>query len=201
MQLCLKPRGARRIEPETFRRRGQPLSCPPTTGLGCLCSLAVPGVCSFLRKTHVKFGVTATCHVLIRPPTTFDDGVSMQPCMFAGVCVHVCKLRVTPESRPAPPPEINLLHRHPDAVVNLFQRCPNPPSPYFSASGLCISSLRPTPLHPPSLGYTLGSCGTPSASFAVNTLPAPPCGCGDLFVCGGASIFALLYRAGLWALF
>ena len=32
MQLCLQPKGARGIEPETFRRRGQLLSCPPTTG-------------------------------------------------------------------------------------------------------------------------------------------------------------------------
>ena len=32
MQLCLKPRGARGIVPETFRRRGQHLSCFPTTG-------------------------------------------------------------------------------------------------------------------------------------------------------------------------
>ena len=30
--MCSKPRGARGIEPETFRRRGQLLSCPPTTG-------------------------------------------------------------------------------------------------------------------------------------------------------------------------
>ena len=33
VQLCSKPRGARGIEPETFRRRGQLLTCPPTTGL------------------------------------------------------------------------------------------------------------------------------------------------------------------------
>ena len=33
MQLCSKPRGARGIEPETLRRRGQLLSRPPTTGL------------------------------------------------------------------------------------------------------------------------------------------------------------------------
>ena len=32
MQLCSKPSGARGIEPETFRRRGQLLSRPPTTG-------------------------------------------------------------------------------------------------------------------------------------------------------------------------
>ena len=32
MQLCSKPRGARGIEPETFQRRGQLLSRPPTTG-------------------------------------------------------------------------------------------------------------------------------------------------------------------------
>ena len=32
MQSCLKPRGARGTEPETFRRRGQLLSHPPTTG-------------------------------------------------------------------------------------------------------------------------------------------------------------------------
>ena len=32
VQLCSKPRGARGIEPETFRRRGQLLSRPPTTG-------------------------------------------------------------------------------------------------------------------------------------------------------------------------
>ena len=32
MQLCSKPRGTRGMEPETFRRRGQLLSCPPTTG-------------------------------------------------------------------------------------------------------------------------------------------------------------------------
>ena len=32
MQLCSKPRGARGIEPETFRRRGQLLSRPLTTG-------------------------------------------------------------------------------------------------------------------------------------------------------------------------
>ena len=31
MQLCSKPRGARGIEPETFRRRGQLLSRPPAT--------------------------------------------------------------------------------------------------------------------------------------------------------------------------
>ena len=31
-QLCSKPRGARGIEPETFGRRGQLLSRPPTTG-------------------------------------------------------------------------------------------------------------------------------------------------------------------------
>ena len=32
VQLCSKPRGARGLGPETFRRRGQLLSCPPTTG-------------------------------------------------------------------------------------------------------------------------------------------------------------------------
>ena len=32
VQLCLKPMGARGIEPETFRRRGKVSSCPPTTG-------------------------------------------------------------------------------------------------------------------------------------------------------------------------
>ena len=32
VQLCSKPKGAPGIEPETFRRRGQLLSCPPTTG-------------------------------------------------------------------------------------------------------------------------------------------------------------------------
>ena len=32
MQLCSKPKGARGIEPETFSRRGQLLSRPPTTG-------------------------------------------------------------------------------------------------------------------------------------------------------------------------
>ena len=32
VQLCSKPRRARGIEPETFRRRGQLLSRPPTTG-------------------------------------------------------------------------------------------------------------------------------------------------------------------------
>ena len=31
VQLCSKPRGARGIEPKTFRRRGQLLSCPPTS--------------------------------------------------------------------------------------------------------------------------------------------------------------------------
>ena len=35
VQLCSKPRGARGIEPETFRRRGQLLSRPPTTGPMC----------------------------------------------------------------------------------------------------------------------------------------------------------------------
>ena len=35
MQLCSKPRGARGIEPETFYRRGQLLSRPPTTGPYC----------------------------------------------------------------------------------------------------------------------------------------------------------------------
>ena len=34
VKLCLKPRGARGIEPETIRRRGQLLSRPPTTGQG-----------------------------------------------------------------------------------------------------------------------------------------------------------------------
>ena len=33
MQLCWKPRGARGFGPETFLRRGQLLSRPPTTGL------------------------------------------------------------------------------------------------------------------------------------------------------------------------
>ena len=33
MQWCSKPRGTRGIEPETFQRRGQLLSRPPTTGL------------------------------------------------------------------------------------------------------------------------------------------------------------------------
>ena len=32
MQLCSKPRGARGIEPETLRTRGQLFSCPPTAG-------------------------------------------------------------------------------------------------------------------------------------------------------------------------
>ena len=35
MQLCSEPRGARGIEPETFRRRGQRLSRPPTAGPAC----------------------------------------------------------------------------------------------------------------------------------------------------------------------
>ena len=35
MQLCSKPRVARGIEPETFGRRGQLLSRPPTTGPKC----------------------------------------------------------------------------------------------------------------------------------------------------------------------
>ena len=35
MQLCSKPRGPRGIESETFRKRGQLLSCPPTTGPMC----------------------------------------------------------------------------------------------------------------------------------------------------------------------
>ena len=43
MQLWLKPREARGIEPETFERRGQLLSRPPATGpnpsgMGCLTS-------------------------------------------------------------------------------------------------------------------------------------------------------------------
>ena len=41
MQLCSKLRGASGIEPKTFRRRGQLLSRPPTTGhlwwLACSC--------------------------------------------------------------------------------------------------------------------------------------------------------------------
>ena len=32
MQLCSKPKGARRMEPDILRRRGQLLSRPPTTG-------------------------------------------------------------------------------------------------------------------------------------------------------------------------
>ena len=32
MQLCSKPRAACGIQPETLRRRGQRVSCPPTTG-------------------------------------------------------------------------------------------------------------------------------------------------------------------------
>ena len=36
VQLCSKPRGARGIEPKTFRRRGQLLSRPPTTGPLCI---------------------------------------------------------------------------------------------------------------------------------------------------------------------
>ena len=40
VQLCSKPRSARGIEPETFRTRGQLLSCPPTTG-PCVHELSV----------------------------------------------------------------------------------------------------------------------------------------------------------------
>ena len=43
MQLCSKPRGARGIEPETFRRRGQLLSCPPTTGHKMCCPPYITG--------------------------------------------------------------------------------------------------------------------------------------------------------------
>ena len=44
--MCSKPRGARGIEPETFRRRGQLLSRPPTTGphVISLCAL-LPASC------------------------------------------------------------------------------------------------------------------------------------------------------------
>ena len=35
-QLCSKPKGARGIEPEPFKRRGQLLSCRPTTGPTCV---------------------------------------------------------------------------------------------------------------------------------------------------------------------
>ena len=41
VQLCSKPRGTHGIEPETFRRRGQLLSRPPTTGpKACWCTLS-----------------------------------------------------------------------------------------------------------------------------------------------------------------
>ena len=66
MQLCSKPRGARGIEPETFRRRGQLLSCPPTTGPVCcvpknMSFQEVPGLCS-LFHTH-EYCSVATCLV------------------------------------------------------------------------------------------------------------------------------------------
>ena len=51
MQLCSKPRGACGIEPEIFQRRGQLLSCPPTTGPNVL-SLAVLGLHLRLRTPH-----------------------------------------------------------------------------------------------------------------------------------------------------
>ena len=43
MQLCSKHRGALVIEPETFLRRGQLSSCPPTTGLVNCCHMHEPG--------------------------------------------------------------------------------------------------------------------------------------------------------------
>ena len=107
MQLCSKHQGARGIELETFRRRGQLLSCPPTTGqfglivgVPCiLCSLALPGVWSFLRVTHLMFN---GCTAVMRTGRAIDTSVSrplagrfMYPISFTpsmgcdGYCVQV----------------------------------------------------------------------------------------------------------------
>ena len=42
MQLCLEPRRASGIEPETFGTSGQTLSCPPTNGPMCYTEKASP---------------------------------------------------------------------------------------------------------------------------------------------------------------
>ena len=50
MQLCSKPKGAGRIKTKTFRKRGQLLSRPPTTGpkWGSL----IVTVCKFIFMTY-----------------------------------------------------------------------------------------------------------------------------------------------------
>ena len=58
MQTCSKPRGARGIDPKTFRRRGQLLSCPPTTGPGfVLCA-------TWYVRRAMCYVVCATWYVL-----------------------------------------------------------------------------------------------------------------------------------------
>ena len=51
MQLCSKPRGARGIEPETFRRRGQLLSRPPTTGPCVEQEIYSQSTCLWMERT------------------------------------------------------------------------------------------------------------------------------------------------------
>ena len=78
MQLCSKPRGARGIEPETFRRRGQRLSRPPTTGpivlvdgpirpVGAVfefCTLSSPQICLLLLpyRLLLRCFLVFSCH-------------------------------------------------------------------------------------------------------------------------------------------
>ena len=75
VHLCSKTRGARGIEPETFRRRGQLLSRPPTTGPLCMCNVflgtamrraTVSGPqCSFCAGLSWSDVVASTLHLIL----------------------------------------------------------------------------------------------------------------------------------------
>ena len=131
MQLCSKPRGARGIEPETFRRRGQLLSCPPTAGPLC-CPVPArpcPGPCVPLAHEVAVFGcchsVPAWCAVCsVHPPAS--DGICVGFRLPAWSSVHAWMLR---------------LRTGPDfarsACLRLVLFCTCPP--------LCVAALWPMP--------------------------------------------------------
>ena len=122
-QLCSKPRGARGIEPETLRRRGQLLSCPQTTGPNlCRSDRAAGAVRSGERPAGpcMKCGLPAavdthaphlppdfnrspgaSCHAAsCHPPSCrvrWHQGIQMQECMHAAAT----RTHTRPDSHPA----------------------------------------------------------------------------------------------------
>ena len=88
VQLCSKPRGARGIEPETFIRRGQLLSCPPTTGpykgqVGrgrrMTCRMMHQGTGGPLKPS-------ATCHTIAPQAAVRMSSTPCAPCLPPAPC-------------------------------------------------------------------------------------------------------------------